>query len=286
VQAETAEAQALELDNWKEKWAEVVASTSEKESRLTHLESDLKVRTSELAVRSERITTLTRTITDQAQSISALEQEVRDKSESLSRIDGDVRAAEEAMLRLESQVRQKTEQLSSVQRASEEQRAQIKHLQDTLASRDATISRLETELRSSSDIIGNIQRDIRRLSASEPAPAASAPPAAAAPAAETLARLLVRIDGDTEVVHVINKRTTSIGRTDDNDVAIDTKFISRHHARILCGPNYTVLEDLGSTNGVYVNNRRINRRHTIVDGDIVMIGETRFRFALKTLDRS
>jgi hypothetical protein len=240
------------------------------------------VRTSELAVRTERVTTLQRTIAEQAENIGLLEQEVRDKAEALSRMDGDVRAAEEAMLRLESQVRQKGEQLTGVQRSCEEQRTQIRHLQDTLAARDASIQRLEAELRASSDIIGNIQRDIRRLSTGDAplSPATSAPPTQ-----EVQARLLVRIDGETEVVHVINKRTTCIGRTDDNDIAVDTKYISRHHARILSGPNYTVVEDLGSTNGVYVNNRRVTRRHNIVDGDIVMVGKTRFRFALKTLDR-
>jgi pSer/pThr/pTyr-binding forkhead associated (FHA) protein len=82
-------------------------------------------------------------------------------------------------------------------------------------------------------------------------------------------------------VHVLGKKITSIGRTDDNDLAIDTKFISRHHAQMLAGPHFTVLEDLGSTNGVYVNNRRISKQ-TLKDGDQVTIGKTRFRFVIKT----
>jgi pSer/pThr/pTyr-binding forkhead associated (FHA) protein len=93
-------------------------------------------------------------------------------------------------------------------------------------------------------------------------------------------RLLIRIDSDTEVVHVINKKVTTIGRTEDNDLTIDTKFISRHHAQMLAGPNFTVLEDLGSTNGVYVNNRRVSKQ-TLKDSDQVTIGKTRFRFAIK-----
>ena len=67
---------------------------------------------------------------------------------------------------------------------------------------------------------------------------------------------------------MLGKKVTTIGRTDDNDLAIDTKFISRHHAQMLAGPNFTVLEDLGSTNGVYVNNRRISKQ-TLKDGDQV-----------------
>ncbi len=47
-------------------------------------------------------------------------------------------------------------------------------------------------------------------------------------------------------------RKTTIGRTPDNDLMIDAKFISRHHAVILAGPTHTIIEDLNSTNGVLV----------------------------------
>ena len=46
-------------------------------------------------------------------------------------------------------------------------------------------------------------------------------------------------------------RKTTIGRTPDNDLQIDAKFISRHHAVILAGPAHTIIEDLNSTNGVH-----------------------------------
>jgi pSer/pThr/pTyr-binding forkhead associated (FHA) protein len=94
------------------------------------------------------------------------------------------------------------------------------------------------------------------------------------------------MDSETEVVHVINRKVTNIGRTDDNDIAIDTRYISRHHAKILAGPSATVIEDLGSTNGVYVNDQRVKGRAALTDGDIVMVGKTRFRFAVKPGDRS
>ena len=188
------------------------------------------------------------------------------------------------MLRLESQLRQKSDQSSIAQRTLEEQRGQIRHLQDTLATRDSTIARLEGELKASSEIIGNIQRDIRRLSADAP-PEPVARPEPASSAAETVTRLLVRMDGEAEIVHVINKKTTAIGRTDDNDIQIDTKYISRHHARVLIAAGSTVIEDLGSTNGVFVNECRISRRCALKEGDVVMIGKTQFRFALKSGER-
>jgi pSer/pThr/pTyr-binding forkhead associated (FHA) protein len=80
-------------------------------------------------------------------------------------------------------------------------------------------------------------------------------------------------------VHVL-ARKTSVGRTPDNDLQIDAKYISRHHAVILAGPAHTIIEDLNSTNGVLVNGRRISRQ-ILKDGDQVMIGRAEYRFAVR-----
>jgi chromosome segregation ATPase len=291
-QDEVADAQAQELNNWKERWSEVAALVGEKDARLERAEVELRSKTPELAARAERIDALQKNAEDQAETIATLERELREKVEVLGRFEGDLRVAEDSMLRLESQLRQKNEQQSGVQRTLDEQRGQIRHLQDTLATRDATVARLEGELKANSELISNIQRDIRRLSSDVAAPRAVEPAQAPqlridSPPAEPepMTRLFVRLEDDSEVVHVISKKTTSIGRTDDNDIPIDTRYISRHHARILSVPNATVIEDLGSTNGVYVNDRRVRRRQSLKDGDIVMVGMTRFRFAARLPER-
>jgi pSer/pThr/pTyr-binding forkhead associated (FHA) protein len=98
-------------------------------------------------------------------------------------------------------------------------------------------------------------------------------------APEGAARLFVRMGGESEVVHMLGRKTT-IGRTPDNDLQIDAKFISRHHAVILAGPTHTIIEDLNSTNGVLVNNRRVVRQ-TLKDGDIVLVGKAQFRFVVR-----
>ena len=129
----------------------------------------------------------------------------------------------------------------------------------SLAERDSLIHRLETEAANSAALLGNIQQSIKRLD-----PTAHSG-AALEIAPEGAVRLLIRTDGDSEVVHVLGRKTT-VGRTPDNDLQIDAKFISRNHAVILAGPNHTIIEDLNSTNGVAVNSRRITR-HTLRDGD-------------------
>ncbi|MBS0387579.1 MAG: FHA domain-containing protein [Proteobacteria bacterium] len=98
-------------------------------------------------------------------------------------------------------------------------------------------------------------------------------------ATEVHERILVCTEGDADIVHVLGKRTT-VGRTPDNDMCIDADFISRHHAVVLDTPTGTVVEDLDSTNGVFVNNVRVTRGG-LKPGDLVTFGRTTFRFLLK-----
>jgi general secretion pathway protein A len=63
-----------------------------------------------------------------------------------------------------------------------------------------------------------------------------------------------------------------IGRTSDNDVQIQSRFISRHHAQVVSDQTHSILEDLNSTNGVFIRSQRV-KHQTLVDGDIIQIGE-------------
>jgi type II secretory pathway predicted ATPase ExeA/pSer/pThr/pTyr-binding forkhead associated (FHA) protein len=63
-----------------------------------------------------------------------------------------------------------------------------------------------------------------------------------------------------------------IGRTPDNDLQIPSKFISRHHAQITTLGGRCVIEDLNSTNGVFLRGRRI-KRHVLADGEAIQLGE-------------
>ena len=63
-----------------------------------------------------------------------------------------------------------------------------------------------------------------------------------------------------------------IGRTSDNDLQIDSRFVSRHHAQVVTTMQGSVIEDLNSTNGIYVRGKKI-RRHKLIEGDVVQIGQ-------------
>jgi len=63
-----------------------------------------------------------------------------------------------------------------------------------------------------------------------------------------------------------------IGRTPDNDLQIRSKFISRHHAQIVSDAEQSIVEDLNSTNGVYVKAKRV-KHYELKDGDVIQLGE-------------
>ena len=62
-----------------------------------------------------------------------------------------------------------------------------------------------------------------------------------------------------------------IGRASDLDMVLVEDMVSRRHARIVCGEGQIRIEDLGSTNGTFVNGEKISRA-TLKEGDRVLIG--------------
>lgn len=68
-----------------------------------------------------------------------------------------------------------------------------------------------------------------------------------------------------------------VGRTADNDLQIDSRLISRHHCQLLTTGESTVIEDLGSTNGVIIGGRRLKRR-ILKDGDVLQLGAHALRY--------
>jgi hypothetical protein len=85
-------------------------------------------------------------------------------------------------------------------------------------------------------------------------------------------RLLVATDGHTVGAHLLYAGRLIVGRTAANDLQIDSRFVSRHHCQIITTPQSCVVEDLNSTNGIYVHGKRV-RYHNLNDGDVVTIGQ-------------
>jgi general secretion pathway protein A len=98
------------------------------------------------------------------------------------------------------------------------------------------------------------------------------PASSSADQSQSVGRILLASDGKTVVERELKPGRLVIGRTPDNDLQIDSKFISRHHCQIVTQPDACLIEDLNSTNGIYVQSKRV-RRYNLNDGDVVQVGQ-------------
>ena len=70
--------------------------------------------------------------------------------------------------------------------------------------------------------------------------------------------------------------TTAAGRSSDNDICIPIDEISRQHARLKNVPSGIVVEDLGSANGTFINDKRVLKPTLLNVGDEVRFDTVRF----------
>ena len=106
---------------------------------------------------------------------------------------------------------------------------------------------------------------------------AADPPAPANRTNERAARMLLGKTGDKLLRFPLFKDRLTIGRTKDNDIQLNTAYISRRHAVVQTDGNTTRVIDWGSRNGVFVNSKRVTE-HFLKNGDIVAIGNVHFRY--------
>jgi pSer/pThr/pTyr-binding forkhead associated (FHA) protein len=70
----------------------------------------------------------------------------------------------------------------------------------------------------------------------------------------------------------------TMGRADGSDIPVDDPFASSVHARIFPRGQFMYIEDMGSTNGTYLNGRKLRAAERLKIGDTVRIGETEYRY--------
>lgn len=91
-----------------------------------------------------------------------------------------------------------------------------------------------------------------------------------------MARLILTHEGAVIREYQLNKDRTTVGRKPHNDIHLEDPTVSGEHAVFLKLQHFYV-EDMGSTNGVVLNGKRVTKRQ-LNTGDIVRIGRHEFKF--------
>ncbi len=148
-------------------------------------------------------------------------------------------------------------------------RARIRTMTQQISNRDNRLASLKADLAVHVEALAAIRQDVDRLN----------PDTQTGSAALPVERYLEPVNHEGEPI-LLNRRVMTIGRGNDNDIFIHSKMISRHHARLLVGPNAVIVEDAGSTNGCYVNDQLV-KQHVLHEGDILAIGDLKFRLGVR-----
>lgn len=90
-------------------------------------------------------------------------------------------------------------------------------------------------------------------------------------------QLIVTSDGNVIEDRTMDKARMLIGRSEHNDISINSRFISRHHAMLVRHGASTFLMDLNSTNGTFVNSKRVSN-HILIHDDVITVGHHRIKF--------
>lgn len=150
--------------------------------------------------------------------------------------------------------------------------ASVQHLQDELAAKHLEqgasarqIEALQAELHQHVEAMHAIRRDIQQVALQTRRNEGG-----------TLLRTLTRDDVEG-VVHLLNKSSISIGRGPECDIHLRSSSVSRYHAVLRISHDAVILEDMNSTNGCYVNGRRVTRQ-LLKDGDMLQVGAVPLRF--------
>ena len=91
------------------------------------------------------------------------------------------------------------------------------------------------------------------------------------PADLHVSKIMVRTDGEVIDILTFPLGRVIIGRSPDIEIYIKSKFVSRHHAQLVSDESGCVIEDLNSTNGVFVGEKQV-KKYRLHDGDVISLG--------------
>ncbi|HXR51023.1 MAG TPA: FHA domain-containing protein [Steroidobacteraceae bacterium] len=235
--------------------------------RIEALEQSLLESEQDQAEQMDALLALTTQTVELRSGLEAREADARQLQQQLQELRTVEEKARKGAVVFEAQLRQ----IGALQTDLSAAEARIRELEQQLHKSADRVQRLESEAHASAALLANLQQNMDRLGRDD-----TASRLALKEVVPETVRVLVRQEGGADVVYRLGRRTT-VGRTAENDIQVDTTFVSRHHAVLLSSADHCIVEDLNSTNGVLVNGRRVGR-HILQDGDVVTFGKTEFRY--------
>jgi type II secretory pathway predicted ATPase ExeA len=88
---------------------------------------------------------------------------------------------------------------------------------------------------------------------------------------DSVTHIEVRSNGETVSVHSFPPGRIIVGRSPDNEIYIKSKFVSRHHLQLVSDGEHCIVEDLNSTNGVFIGETQVKKRR-LRSGDVITLG--------------
>jgi hypothetical protein len=123
-------------------------------------------------------------------------------------------------------------------------------------------------------IVGVSRREMRRAARGE---------AFAAAPSQVVGHLIVIDAGSTSLTpgaRLNIEPLTTLGRSPTNTIALESTFVSTEHTRIIYRDRSLWVEDMGSRNGTYVDQRQVSGAVAVSPGSVLQVGDVRFKFAV------
>ncbi len=207
---------------------------------------------------------------EQTALVAKLRREVAELAARLATPEAERRALEERLAALTREIAERDSRLSRLESPNSELRARVAQLNTSLAEREAELQRATQIASMNAYALGRVQSSIdelgRTLTTREDG------------SSQTQVSVLTRIDNGQNHSVVLRGRTT-IGRDRDNALPLAMRSVSRHHAVLIPAFRTAFVQDLRSTNGVLVNQRRV-RCARLEHGDMISFGEALFRYTV------
>lgn len=239
-----------------------VANANNRIDELERTKSELQKSVSELTSDFRDLKKRSARTDDLDKATAALKEEIKDK-------DGLLQSRDEERASLEAALQEAQHDCETLRISVDG----LQKLEEAVSERDARIANLEADLASYSNLDTSIQPQLQNEIKSHP----ESPRPDVDVTQSDLAIEIIKGGKRERVVAMADKPSRiMIGRGDDCELRLDSKFVSRHHALVFYNAEGVYIEDLNSFNGTIVNSKKITRC-SLYSGDTILVGDYQLR---------